>query len=200
MKSSTRTLVLFEQLLLTDFADSIWSTTTFNSIRLDSIWFDRSQRSLPAVSSLLQMNLGRWRIGFFERVQKRTRVILVLDQRLSAVDYTHDVNTCSDAGGPLSVACTHTFTFTTQHLSYWLRTHMHPRLTYVYTPWWNETKRDTVWCARAPGDSMVFEKQSTRCGKESSRFLLALGLPGALRLKLNRSNLLPRGPSHCRPS
>ena len=25
-----------------------------------------------------------------------------------------------------------------------------------------------------------------RCGKESSRFLLALGLPGALRLKLNR--------------
>lgn len=153
--------------------------------------FDRSKSKITLASPVTRHFALKTRSLTYRIFRTRSKMqILVLKQRLSALGYTHDVNTCSDAEGLASVACTHTF----YYISYG---HMCILVSRIYH---GRTKKGIMRCARVSGDSIVFEKRDTRCGKENSQFLLALGLPGALRLKLNRSNLLPRGPSHYRPS
>lgn len=154
--------------------------------------FDRSKSKITLTSPVTRHFALKTRSLTYRIFRTRSKMqILVLKQRLSALGYTHDVNTCSDAEGLASVACTHT---PSTNIFYG---HMCILVSRIYH---GRTKKGTMRCACVSGDSIVFEKRDTRCGKENSQFLLALGLPGALRLKLNRSNLLPRGPSHYRPS
>lgn len=73
---------------------------------------NRSQRSLSRAPSLDIFAL-KTRLLTYRIFRTRSKMqILVLKQRLSALGYTHDVNTCSDAEGLASVACTHTFLLT----------------------------------------------------------------------------------------
>lgn len=73
---------------------------------------NRSQRSLSRAPSLDIFAL-KTRSLTYRIFRTRSKMqILVLKQRLSALGYTHDVNTCSDAEGLASVACTHTFLLT----------------------------------------------------------------------------------------
>lgn len=72
--------------------------------------FDRSKSKITLASPVTRHFVLKTRSLTYRIFRTRSKMqILVLKQRLSALGYTHDVNTCSDAEGLASVACTHTF-------------------------------------------------------------------------------------------